>query len=231
MRVSVSAEIKQHLKTEADRLKPCCAEAFVRGERLDPIEEGSEKLCELCGRSYIGGAFCAYGTLTDPKKAFHLEFTLPKGEYGLLMDLLSAEGFEPKLIEGRKKDRLYYKGSETIEDFLTYIGAARFSLEIMELKVINEVRITENRRANAVYANLDRAATAAADQVSAIKLLRKTGKFELLSEPLKATAVLREENPDASLEELRMLFEVPISKSGLNHRLAKLISEADKIDE
>ena len=42
------------------------------------------------------------------------------------------------------------------------------------------------------------------------------------------TARLRAENPDASLEELRRLHSPPITKSGLNHRLPKLIEEAER---
>ncbi|MBQ1262129.1 MAG: hypothetical protein IIY01_04285, partial [Clostridia bacterium] len=36
-------------------------------------------------------------------------------------------------------------------------------------------------------------------------------------------------NPDASLDELTALHEPPISKSGLNHRLQRILSEAEEL--
>jgi len=50
-----------------------------------------------------------------------------------------------------------------------------------------------------------------------------------LSPELIETAKLRLVYPDATLEELRQKIEPPISKSGLNHRLKKLVEEAEAI--
>ena len=49
-----------------------------------------------------------------------------------------------------------------------------------------------------------------------------SGKFENLSDSLKEIAILRLENPDASLIELGQMLEKPIGKSGVNHRLKQL---------
>jgi DNA-binding transcriptional regulator WhiA len=38
---------------------------------------------------------------------------------------------------------------------------------------------------------------------------------------------LRYRNPDATLDELRAMHVPPISKSGLNHRLQKLVEAAE----
>ena len=48
-----------------------------------------------------------------------------------------------------------------------------------------------------------------------------------MPEPLRVTALVRYRNPDATLDELVRLHEPPISKSGLNHRLKKLLEEAE----
>lgn len=222
--MTISSEIKEYLASEAQKAKTCCGAAFDSGKILGKFEP----LCSSCTKFYLSGVFCAFGSLTDPKRAFHLEFSVPKGEASALDELLRSEGLVPKRLSGRKKDRLYYKDSVKIEDCLTFIGAARFSLEIMKLKVIKELRSSENRIANAECANLDRAATAAADQLRAIKFLRARGKLSSLPDGLVTTARLREENPSASLEELRQLFLPPISKSGLNHRLSRILEEAEK---
>ena len=68
--------------------------------------------------------------------------------------------------------------------------------------------------------------------LSAIDELRRRGLFEAMPEELRYTAVLREENPDASLPELAQMHNPTLTKSGLNHRLQKIIAfvEANKIN-
>ena len=53
--------------------------------------------------------------------------------------------------------------------------------------------------------------------------------LESLSESLMELALLRLANPESSLEELRMLFSQPLTKSGINHRFAKIIKIAEDI--
>ena len=48
------------------------------------------------------------------------------------------------------------------------------------------------------------------------------GELEALPEKLKETARLRTENPESNLAELAALFDPPLTKSALNHRLRKL---------
>ena len=76
---------------------------------------------------------------------------------------------------------------------------------------------------------IDRAATAAAEQIRAIALLKERGALSLLSDELIATAKKREENPFMALGELCKEFSPPISKSGLSHRLKRLVEEAEKL--
>ena len=65
--------------------------------------------------------------------------------------------------------------------------------------------------------------------MAAIEKLTVTGMLAQLPDALRLTARLRAENPDATLEELRVLHDPPITKSGLNHRLRKLLDAADKL--
>ena len=46
--------------------------------------------------------------------------------------------------------------------------------------------------------------------------------FESLSDNLKEIALLRLENPDASLTQLGKMLKNPIGKSGVNYRLKQL---------
>ena len=83
-----------------------------------------------------------------------------------------------------------------------------------------------NRKVNCETANLNKTVNAAVKQIEAIKTLQKTKEFDKLPESLKEVARIRLENPDASLQELGQMLSEPIGKSGVNHRLNKIIESA-----
>ncbi len=225
--MSVSAEIKEFL-TEAERRNTCCKESFETGKNGGIYKER----CPACRAAFTAGVFTGFGSITDPEKAFHLDMRLSLPLADKLYAILAEEGLEPRRYELKGgKARLYYKVSSSIGDFLTYIGASKFALAVMEKEVYNSVKFKENREANAVIANLDRLATAAAEQRLNIHTLKECGALETLPEELKETARLREEYPDMPLSELAQMFTPPISKSGLNHRLKRLAEEARKVKE
>ena len=66
-------------------------------------------------------------------------------------------------------------------------------------------------------------------QIDAVNSLIRNGKIESLPDELKATAYLRLENSSLSLEDLARITSPPISKSGLNHRLEKIIRIAEEL--
>ena len=57
--------------------------------------------------------------------------------------------------------------------------------------------------------------------------LKKEGKFNTLPTELKEIAVLRLENPDMSLKQIGEALNPPLSRSGVNHRLQKIIDLAE----
>ena len=61
-----------------------------------------------------------------------------------------------------------------------------------------------------------------------VVLLKKDGKFDTLNSKLKEIALLREEFSDLSLEELATKCSYKISKSGVNHRLNKIVKIAEE---
>jgi DNA-binding protein WhiA len=66
-------------------------------------------------------------------------------------------------------------------------------------------------------------------KVEAIELLEREGKLPKLGEELYYTARLRVDNPSMSLSELALIHEPPISKSGLNRRLTRIMEEAEAL--
>ena len=181
-------------------------------------------VCEGCSGAFLRGLFLSCGTVTDPKSGYHLEFSVSNDKKCFsLMEYFSQLSFPARRTVRRGVSSLYMKESESIEDFMTYIGAAQASLSIMNAKIMRDIRNNVNRRMNCDAANIYKTTGAATGQIHAIKHLMETGRIDFLPDNLKITAKLRLENPQASLEELAQLHEGNISKSGVSHRLAKIV--------
>ena len=100
-------------------------------------------------------------------------------------------------------------------------------MELMNVRFERQLRGEENRATNCLTKNISKTVTAAMRQVDAIRALRRSGRLSGLPAGVQETAALREENPEVSLEELCALHNPPITKSGLNHRLKRLLEEAE----
>ena len=180
-----------------------------------------------CQASFLRGAFLAGGSVTDPEKRYHLElatthFNVSREAYSLLLEL----GFSPKDTVRNGSSILYFKQSDYIEDFLTFLGAPVCAMGVMEAKVEKDMKNKINRIVNCDTANMSKVVDAAQAQISAIHRLREQGRLETLPDKLKQTALLRLDNPDAKLSELAQLVQPPITKSAMNHRMRKLMELA-----
>ena len=105
----------------------------------------------------------------------------------------------------------------------------RSAMQVMTAKVDKEMRNLVTRRINCDTANADKTVMAAQEQLDAIRTVAKAwgGLFEL-PEPLQQAAMLRIANPEASLADLALLSDPPVTKSCLSHRLKKIMSLAPK---
>lgn len=182
-----------------------------------------------CRMSFFRGAFLAGGSVTDPKKGYHLELTTSHQNVSREMLALMREcDFNPKAAARKGNSVIYFKQSEYIEDFLTAIGAPLSAMEVMNAKLEKNLRGSVNRRVNCDAANLDKAVEAAQSQLEAIRNLERQGLLDKLPEKLQETARLRMTYPEDTLSQLAQLCDPPITKSALNHRLRKLVELAGK---
>lgn len=182
---------------------------------------------DCCRQSFIRGAFLAGGSVTDPDKRYHLELVTSHLKVSdEARSLLQELGFD--LMDARRAGSsiLYLKQSDRIVDFLTMIGAPLCAMKIIQAKMEKEVRNGVNRRVNCDTANLTKAVDAAQEQLAAIRVLRARGEFDQLPPKLRETAILREENPEATLSELAAMVDPPISKPALSHRMRTIITRA-----
>lgn len=184
---------------------------------------------DCCRLSLFRGAFLAGGSVTDPKKGYHLEMSTAHYHVGREMPVLLREaGFEAKEVQRKSNYVAYFKHSNHIEDFLTAIGAPVSAMEVMTSKLERNIRGSVNRRVNCDNANLDKTVAAAQRQCDAIRRLEQAGRLGELSEELRETARLRLESPELTLTQLAERFQPPIGRSALNHRLRKLVELSEK---
>lgn len=190
-----------------------------------------------CMPSFLRGAFLACGSVSSPETEYRLEFgTVHKNLSEDLCKMIreateinSGRAASPKVLSRRGSYVVYLKDSEDISDLLTLIGAGRASMAVMQVKIEKSRENSINRKINSQIANADRSASASAKQVKAIQKLAESGVLDTLSSELRAAAQLRLDHHVASLKELVELSPVPVSRSGLNHRLAKLVEIAGDI--
>ena len=186
--------------------------------------------CDGCAPALLRGAFLACGAVIDPASGYHMEFSVPY--YTLCRDLLALLrelGFHAKQVCRKGAQVVYLKESEQIEDCLTLMGATNASLELMGIKMVKDIRNNANRVTNCESANIDKTVAAAAVHLDAVRKIEAHGGLALLPEELREVARLRLENPDMSLRELGETMDPPLSRSGINHRLRRIVEHADKL--
>lgn len=190
----------------------------------------SNFVCPRCQNAFLAGAFLSCATVSSPEKDYHLEFIIAYLNLAKsLITLLRECELSPKLTTRKGYNIVYFKESEAIEDCLYIMGASSSMFDMMNIKIVKEIRNTANRKANCETANIEKTVNAASPQIEAILKIKKKKGLNFLSEPLKEMAQARLENPDLSLAELAQVFNPPLSKSGANHRLKRIIEIAKEL--
>ena len=193
---------------------------------------GSPAETEGCAGAFARGAFLAAGTVTDPEKYYRLEIVTPdEHAAGYLAELLGTFSLVPKTTKRGGETVVYLQDGTQVSDMLGVLGASKSLLALENIRIVKEMRGNINRRVNLETSNLRKAATASARQLRDIVFLEENGGLAQLPESLKETARLRKDNPDMSLAELGQLFDPPLGRSGVNHRLRQLHDYTERMRE
>ncbi len=191
---------------------------------------------DCCRQVFMQSLFIACGSVGIPigeddlgesqtRGKYHLELRIADGEFAQAVATCYAEwGFHR--LQRKNRTILYLKESEKIADFLVFLGATNASMKLENVIIGRSIRNTANRQSNCISANIDKAVMASQKQLGAIASLRQKGLFESLPDNLKDIALLREQFPEASLEEIAN--RLGITKSGANHRFARIVQLANK---
>ncbi len=195
-----------------------------------------------CKRSFIKGAFigCASANIVikdmkDLRKhtgGYHLEFVFSSASLANdFTHLLSEFSIMAKVMQRKKFWVTYIKEAELVSDLLALVGANNAVLVLQNEFAVREVRNNLNRQLNCLNSNLEKMVKASVRQVDAIEKIRETIGLESLSPTLYELCLLRLANPEENYESLSKLMTAPLTKSGVNHRLRKIVSIAEKIKE
>ncbi len=186
--------------------------------------------CDACAAAFLRGAFLVCGAVTNPQVDYHLEFSVPYLNVSNdLVALLKEQGLTAKTVRRKGLYIVYFKESEQIEDCLTLMGAMNATLELINVKIVKNIRNNVNRAANCETANLDKTLAASMAQLEAVRKIEQHGAFEALPEQLRELCRLRAEHPEFSLRELGEALQPPISRSGVNHRLQRIVEFATEL--
>lgn len=188
---------------------------------IENLETEEEK------KALIRGIFLGSGSINDPTKKYHLEILSKNKDVAqYIQNILKSFNIKAKILE--MNNTIYIKEGEEISKFLAFIGAQKAVLKYEEIRVMREIRNNVNRQVNCETANLNKTISASVMQIEAINYLKKVKKYEELPTGLQEIAELRLEYPEMSLKDLGSLLENSLGKSGVNHRLKKIIEIADE---
>ena len=170
------------------------------------------------------------GLINNPQNSYHLEIGFKtEKDKKIIKNYIDEFNIISKDLNRKNGSYIYIYDGEAISNFLAVIGANSSVVRYEEIRVIKDKRNNINRQVNCETANLNKTVEAALIQIEAINKIIDDGKFDELPNNLKEIARLRLENEDLSLNELGKLLNKPIGRSGVNHRLTKIIKIANEI--
>lgn len=188
-------------------------------------------------KAYLRAAFLSSGSVNHPKTAeYHLEiYTQNPRQIVFIQQVINTFGLNARITKRRKGYIAYLKDAEGVSDFLQVVGAQNSVFKFEDIRIKRDFNNSINRIINCEIANEKKTIVAANQQLKDIELVEKYIPKAHIDEKIQQIMDLRKENPDISLRELSEIYEEiydePLSKSGLNHRLTKIKQLAEKIKE
>ncbi|MDD3334852.1 MAG: DNA-binding protein WhiA [Eubacteriales bacterium] len=181
-----------------------------------------------CMRAFLRGAMLGGGSITKPEQGYHLEISCR--DDSIREDLAKClQKFDLPIKQSARKGHgyLYLKQIDHIVTFLKVVGANQTVMEIENLRVQRQVLGSVHRMINCDNANLRKQMNASDEQLRMIAELAENDGLKGLPKSLQEMAAARLNAPDASLAQLGEAMNPPIGKSGVNHRMRRLLEYAE----
>ena len=187
---------------------------------------------QCCRRAFLRGTFLGAGTLTNPEKSYHFEWKAEDERLADTLEKLLEKCELPYQSYLRKGQRVVYlKDAQQISDILAVMGAGSAVLEMENIRINKQLRAAATRASNCDEHNSEKMLDAGQKQAEAIRRISIARGLFTLPPALREVARLRVENPDMSLKELGDMMDPPVGKSGVNHRLRRLMEIAEQLGQ
>ena len=204
------------------------------GEPVRPCGAVHERLVQdrRSARYFLAGQLLGIGTIRDPQKEYYLSFeVLSGGQAEQTRTLLEREGLSFRIVQRTRSRALVTRDSDVIVSTLSLLGAHVSMMDMENARIVRQVRGGVNRKVNCETANIMKTVAASQRQLEEIRRIRGNPVWDTLPESLRQVALLREQYPESSLQELGEMLNPPIGKSGVNHRLRRLSAIARELEQ
>ena len=193
-------------------------------------------------RAFLRGLYLSCGVLRVPddieewnqektKSGYMLSFNLNAGYVREdVITILSEEGEVDRssVLVRLRGSGVFIKNSQAICNVLTAIGSNIGVLQLYEIITNRKMKNDMNRMQNFEIANIDKTVRSSSRQVMAIKRLDKKMGIKNLPDGLRKVCELRLANEEAGLEEIAKMFNPPITKSCVNHRMRRIMQLSEE---
>lgn len=183
---------------------------------------------KCCQRAFLRGIFLGEGSVSAPEHStYHLEFVCSSDSRAeAIGQILTRCEIDYSISMRRGTYVVYLKQSGQISTLLSTMGAVRAMMHYENVLAQRSLHESVTRTTNCDHNNMVRQLTAAQRQVTVIREISLKHSLTILPPQLQSVARLRLENPDASLEQLGEMLQPPVGKSGVNHRMRKIMEFA-----
>ena len=142
---------------------------------------------------------------------------------------LLLSGLSPLMTKRGARTVLYFRSGPCIMDMLGQMQLLDTMYELSDTLIIRDLKNQETRSTNCIVKNLRASSAARAEQLATVRRLLGKNLLSGLSDDLRRTALLLLENPDDSLAGLAMKSNPPVTKSGIYHRLLRIMEYAKEM--
>ena len=204
---------EQGIIAAADSSFACAAQA---SSVLDAAVAGAEQAAESqAAAETVEGAEAAQAA-RDAARDDSLRLSIAK--------CLQSLGVPVKQTQRRGAVSLYVKQCDHIATVLTAAGAHQAVTTLESIRVQRQVLGAVNRAMNCDSFNLQKQMDANQQQLATIARLMESDRLATLPPALQEVARARVQNPDLNLTELGQALTPPVGKSGVNHRMRRLLA-------
>ncbi len=211
-----------------------CFTSSSASKYLQELEENEDVAtlslrCEECKKWFLRGLFLASGKVLDPEVDFRMELT-PRYHLARIAEYLTSVKLKPLLTTRRGTQILFFRRGELIGDFFGMMGEMEIYFSFQDAFFKKELGNLTNRQNNCMVSNIMRSVKGSGELIDLLTRMKAQNKLSLLPDDLRSTAELRLAYPDYTLPRLASVSVPPLTKSGLNHRLTRILEIARKLD-